>query len=212
MRQNDLAIDTLFLLDMNTKTSLKKKYSTDLRSLTLSPLENPLLEPQTVKTRRKLVKSGRSEDLVNPATGEITGVAAIHQIEEKDDAEFVKVFGAGVAAAYELGKTAQRVFQVVLDQYQRTPMSKGYADSIELFWYGDGIEGRDVGMSEYTFKRGLRELLDKGFLYPKTPVSFWVNPALFFKGDRVLFIKEYRRKKPTENDGLEARSQDRLVD
>ena len=103
MCQNDLAIDTLFLLDMNTKTSLKKKYSTDLRSLTLSPLENPLLEPQTVKTRRKLVKSGRSEDLVNPATGEITGVAAIHQIEEKDDAEFVKVFGAGVAAAYELG-------------------------------------------------------------------------------------------------------------
>ena len=91
-------------------------------------------------------------------------------------------------------------------------MSKGYADSIELFWFGDGIEGRDVGMSEYTFKRGLRELLDKGFLYPKTPVSFWVNPALFFKGDRVLFIKEYRRKKPTENDGLEARGQDRLVD
>ena len=62
MRQNDLAIDTLFLLDMNTKTSLKKKYSTDLRSLTLSPLENPLLEPQTVKTRRKMVKSRRSED------------------------------------------------------------------------------------------------------------------------------------------------------
>ena len=58
-------------------------------------------------------------------------------------------------------------------------------------------------MSEYTFKRGLRELLDKGFLYPKTPSSFWVNPALFFKGDRVLFIKEYRRRKPTEKEKLE---------
>ena len=117
---NDRAISLLNLLDMATK----KKYSTDLRKLTPSPTENPLLEPQQVRTKRRLVKSGRSEDLVNSATGEITGVAAIHQIEERDDAGFVKVFGAGVAAAYELGKTAQRVFQVVLDQYQRTPMSR----------------------------------------------------------------------------------------
>lgn len=175
----------------------KKKYSTDLRRLVPSPTVNPLLELQTVKTRRRLVKSGRSEELVNPATGEISGVAAIHQIEERDDAEFVKVFGAGVAAAYELGKTAQRVFQVVLDQYQRTPMSRGFADAVDLYWFDDGIEGRDVGMSVYTFKRGLRELLDKSFLYPKTPTSFWVNPALFFKGDRVLFIKEYRRRSVT---------------
>ena len=186
------------------------KPKTHLDKLQYSPTENPLLEPQQVKTKRRLVKSGRSEDLVNSVTGEITGVAAIHQIEERDDAEFVKVFGAGVAAAYELGKTAQRVFQVVLDQYQRTPMSRGYADAIELFWFGNGIEGRDVGMSEYTFKRGLRELLDKGFLAPKTPSSFWVNPALFFKGDRVLFIKEYRRRKPTAQDELEARGQQRL--
>jgi hypothetical protein len=195
---------------MNSKTGAKKKYSTDLRKLVPSPTVNPLLEPQTVKTRRRMVKSGRSEDLVNPATGEIIGVAAIHQIEERDDAEFVKVFGAGVAAAYELGKTAQRVFQVVLDQYQRTPMSRGFADAVDLYWFGDGIEGRDVGMSEYTFKRGLRELLDKSFLHPKTPSSFWVNPSLFFKGDRVLFIKEYRRKVPTRRDELEAAGQQRI--
>lgn len=198
------------LLDMNSKTVAKRKYSTDLRKLVPSPTVNPLLEPQTVKTRRRMVKSGRSEELVNPATGEISGVAAIHQIEERDDAEFVKVFGAGVAAAYELGKTAQRVFQVVLDQYQRTPMSRGFADAVDLYWFGDGIEGRDVGMSEYTFKRGLRELLDKSFLYPKTPSSFWVNPSLFFKGDRVLFIKEYRRKVPTSRDELDAAGQKRV--
>lgn len=170
---------------------------TNLAKLAYSPTINPLIEPQQLKTKRRLVKSGRSEDLVNPATGEITGVAAIHQIEERDDAEFVKVFAAGVTASYDLTKTAQRVFQVVLDLYQRTPMTRGYADSIELFWFGEGIEGRDVGMSEYTWNRGLRELLDKRFIAPKTPSSYWVNSALFFKGDRVLFIKEYRRKSAT---------------
>lgn len=188
----------------------KRKYSTDLRKLVPSPMVNPLLEPQTVKTRRRLVKSGRSEELVNSATGEISGVAAIHQIEERDDAEFVKVFGAGVAATYELGKTAQRVFQVVLGQYQQTPMSRGFAEAVELYWFDDGIEGRDVGMSEYTFKRGLRELLDKSFLYPKTPTSFWVNPSLFFKGDRVLFIKEYRRRKPNVQEEFEACGQQKI--
>ena len=190
---------------MSEKLSLKA-----MKSEMMSPLINPLVEPQQLKTRRRLVRSGRSEDLVNQATGEISGVAAIHQIEERDDAEFVKVFAAGVAATYDLTKTAQRVFQVVLDQYQRTPMSRGYADSVELFWFGSGINGRDAGMSERTWMRGLKELLEKRFLYPKTTSTYWTNPALFFKGDRVLFIKESRRRKPTEQETLEAAGQQRL--
>jgi hypothetical protein len=192
------------------------KPKSDLSKLPYSPQINPLVEPQGVRTKRRYVKSGRSDELINAATGEVHGVAAIHQIEERDDAEFVKVFAAGVAASYDLTKTAQRVFQVVLDRYQRTPMSGGYADAVELFWFGDGIEGCDVGMSEYTFKRGLRELLDKRFLHPKTASGFWVNPALFFKGDRVMFIKEYVRKRSSADQAhretLEKRGQRRLVD
>lgn len=170
------------------------KPMTNLRTMQPSPLVNPLLVPQQIQTKRRYVKSGRTEDLVNAETGELVGVAAIHQIEEKDDIEFVKVFAAGMSAAYELSKTAQRVFQVVLFQYQKTPMSKGFADHINLYWFDDGIDGRVVDMTERTFQRGLRELLDKRFLYPKDSVSYWTNPALFFKGDRVLFIKEYRRR------------------
>lgn len=192
------------------------KPETALNKLDYSPAVNPLVEPQQVRTKRRYVKSGRSEDLINPATGEVSGVATIHLVEERDDAEFVKVFAAGVAASYDLTKTAQRVFQVVLDQYQRTPMAGGYADAVELFWFGTGIEGRDVGMKEDTFKKGLRELLDKRFLYPKSPSSFWVNPALFFKGDRVMFIKEYRRKVSGEDqrkrEALEKRGQQRLAE
>jgi hypothetical protein len=174
---------------------MDQKMSFNLRKLNYSPTVNPLLEPQQITTKRRYVRSGRGEDLINTSTGEITAVVTIHQVEERDDAEFVKVFAAGVAASYELTKTAQRVFQVVLDQYQRTPMSRGFADYVNLFWFDDGIEGRSVGMSEKTFQRGLKELLEKRFISPKDTVSFWTNPALFFKGDRVLFIKEYRRRK-----------------
>lgn len=178
-----------------------------LRDLQYSPNVNPLMEPREIKVKKRWVKSGRTEDLVNPATGEIAGVAAIHQVEERDDAEFVKVFAAGIKAIYELSRTAGRVFQVVLDQYQREPMSKGFADTLYLAWFDGGLSGQDVGMSESTFNRGMRELVDKGFIYPRMPGVYWVNPSMFFKGDRVLFIKEYRRRKSiagTENAALDA--------
>lgn len=190
------------------------KPKTHLDKLNYSPLVNPLMEPQVVKTKRRLVKSGITQDLTNAVTGEVAGVSAIHQYEERDDAEFVKIFASGVAASYDLSKTGQRVFQVVLEQYQKTPMTRGFAESVDLFWFNDGIDGCSVGMSQDTFKKGLRELLDKGFLYPKTPTSYWTNPALFFKGDRVLFIKEYRRKRSSSNmtSELESQGQQRLLD
>lgn len=190
--------------------------SINLRSLDYSPTVNPLVEPQEIRSKRRYVRSGSLEELVNTTTGEIEKVSAIRDVRELDDAEFVKVFAAGVTATYGLTKTAQRVFQVVLDQYQRTPMSGGYADAVNLFWFGNGIEGRDVGMSEKTFQRGLKELLANKFLAPKDSASFWVNPALFFKGDRVVFIKEYRRKKAADDqvrrEELEANGQQRILE
>lgn len=187
----------------------------NLKKLHYSPTINPLVEPQEIRSKRRYVKSGNLDELVNARTGEVEKVSAIRDVRELDDAEFVKVFAAGVSATYDLTKTAQRVFQVVLDQYQRTPMKGGYADSVNLFWFGDGIEGRDVGMSEKTFQRGLKELLAKRFLAPKDSASFWINPALFFKGDRVVFIKEYRRKRAADDqtmrEELEAQGQQRLT-
>ena len=72
----------------------------------------------------------------------------------------------------------------------------GFVDAIYLAWFDDGLSGQKLDMSEKTFQRGLKELLERGFLSPKAPNLFWVNPALFFRGDRVLFLKEYRRIKP----------------
>ena len=106
----------------------------DLRRLPYSPDKNPLMDPQEVKTRHRRIRSSRGDELMNTATGEISHVSAIHQIEELDESQFVKIFPAGVAAAYGLTKTAQRVFTAVLEQYQRTPMRGGFADYVTLFW------------------------------------------------------------------------------
>jgi hypothetical protein len=164
-----------------------------LKSLTYSADQNPLLKQNSIEIKKRRVQTGIREDLADPATGQVR-VSAIHEIIEKDDAEFVKVFADGVKAAFGLSRTAYKVFQLVLVKYQEEPMVGGYADSVYLAWFDGGLSGKDVGMSDRTFQTGLRELLSKNFLAPRLPNVFWVNPSLFFKGNRVLFVKEYVRK------------------
>ena len=91
-------------------------------------------------------------------------------------------------------------------------MTGGYADSISLCWFDDGLNGEKIGMTDRTFQNGLKGLLNKEFLSPKLRDQFWVNPSLFFKGDRVAFITEYRRTKKSEQDKLEDAGQQRLID
>ncbi|MGF7001248.1 hypothetical protein [Paraburkholderia sp. GAS32] len=183
----------------------------NLRYLEFSPNVNPLMETRAIAIKRRYVDSGVRRELMD-SDGVVQAAAVIRNIEEKDDAEFVKVFAAGVAASYDLTRTGQRVFQAVLGEYQGTPMQGGFADAVYLSWFGDGLSGKDVGMSEKTFQRGLRELLGKGFLAPKLPNVYWVNPALFFKGDRVMFIREYRRRSSNQAKAaeLEKQGQQRL--
>jgi len=180
----------------------------NLRKLEFSPKVNPLVQPQQITLRKATVRAGRSDNLVNQQTGEIEAVSTIYRVVEKDDAEFVKVFAAGVAASYDLTKTAQRVFTAVLRVYEETPMRGGYVDFLDLYWFDGGLCGQDINMSEKTFQRGIKELLAKSFLAPRLHNSYWVNPSLFFKGDRVRFIREFVRKtKETDT-----RQQDMLND
>jgi hypothetical protein len=180
-------------MEMTTDTALKEF---DLRSLPFSPDQNPFVRGSQIRTETKLIrtKGAEKKSLMDADTGEVIGASLIHTFEEKDEEHFVKIFAEGVKAAFELSRTAARVFQVVLGAYQREKMTGGFSDSISLFWFGDGIDGHSIGMSEFTFRRGLKELLSKGFLFPRKPNEYWVNPALFFKGNRVAFLKEYRLK------------------
>lgn len=178
---------------MTDKVTLRK-HKPSIRELKsdYSPRVNPLVVPGEIKTTSKRVRVGMS-DTMSEETGEIVSRTNIMVIEEKDNENFVKVFADGVAASYDLNPAARRVFMAVLREYELVPMTGGFVDAINLPWFGDGLCGKDIGMSKRTFNRGFAELIEKRFISPKTPETYWVNPNLFFKGDRVQFIKEYRR-------------------
>lgn len=179
----------------------------NLRRLDYSPLDNPFMAGAEIQTKTKTVRTRAApRDLMDPETGEVVGATIIHTIEERDEEHFVKVFADGVRAAFDLTRTGARVFNAVLTEYQSAKMTGGYADSLTLFFFDNGLNGRAIDMSEKSFQRGLKELLAKGFLSPKAPNQFWVNPALFFKGDRVTFAREYRLKAASaqlERDGVQ---------
>ena len=52
-----------------------------------------------------------------------------------------------------------------------------------------------VKLSQATFTRGIRELIDKGFVAPTDAVAwYWLNPDYMWNGDRLAFVREYRKK------------------
>ncbi len=172
-------------------TAAKPKFH--LKRLPFSPSVNPLADEFVMKTRTKLVRTGGVREMVDTKTGEVNSAVIIEE-QELDDIHFVKVFTAGIRAAFGLSLTGSRVFQAILEVYQNQPLTGGYADSIYLHYFDGGLDGRAIDISERTYRRGLVELLENGFIYPRGDSMFWVNPNLFFRGDRATFIKSYRRK------------------
>jgi hypothetical protein len=193
-------------------TNITPKFN--LKKLPFSPTINPLAEGFSMTTKRKRVQTGGVQRLAD-SHGEIHDAVIVEE-EELDDLHFVKVFTAGIRAAFGLTLTGSRVFQAILDVYQKEPMSGGFVDSIYLHFFDGGLSGSKIDLSDRTFRRGLHELLERGFIYPRGESLYWVNPNLFFRGNRATFIKSYRRKSTNDEqrrrEELEARGQQRLAE
>lgn len=179
----------------------KKRYET-----------NPLLQPRELAFKEKTVKVGSSRDLIDPETGEVHAVNAIYQRRVVDSERYAKIYLDGVGKTFGLSKAAQRVFQIILQLCKK--------DSDQLYLSFMAVQKVEDAMQERTYQRGLRELLEAGFIaYSDMPNMFWINVHLFFNGDRVRFITEYVRAEETKGgadqahrEALEARGQLRIED
>lgn len=167
--------------------------------------KNPLVNPRELVMKERTVKVGSARELVDTSTGEISNVNAIYQRKIVDSERFAKIYLDGLAKTFGITKTAQRVFQSILKLCEKD------VDSIWLNFML--ISKHDPDMPESTFYRGLKELLSHEFIaHSDVPNKFWINPHLFFNGDRVRFITEYVKQKNTTQDASEANGQARLID
>lgn len=174
--------------------SNKKTYYTT-RSEVIPSRENPWAKElaHTIKKGGKVTGfAAASHSLVNTATGEVAGDMAVIGVQRVvDKEEFVKFFGAGIEEVFDLSKPAKDLFRSILKAYLA---AKNQPDQLYINY--DVIKD-DYGYdkSRPTYNNGLNELCVKGFLAPveKRDNLYWVNPHLFYKGDRIRIVKEYVR-------------------
>jgi hypothetical protein len=143
-----------------------------------------------VQTRTKRVTNKRGDMmLVSSETGEIQApIAGFWEAEEVDAAKFVKLFVNGVRALAELSNAGARVFELLYIEMQNN------VGRDQVFLSYMGLDHRQRAISRSTFARGLAELIDKRFIAAMPAVGkYWVNPDFIWNGDRLAFVKEYRR-------------------
>jgi hypothetical protein len=156
---------------------------------------NPFLTNAVTNTkqggRRISNKDGNRMMVVSESTGEVLAPAGFWQYEEVDKTQFVKLYVNGVKAFKELTNAGTKVFEVLYLEIQKNiGKDKIYMSYTQL---DHGI----TPMSEATFNRGMKELVEKAFLAATPSVSwYWLNPDFVWNGDRLAFVKEYR-KAPT---------------
>ncbi len=152
---------------------------------------NPSVPMADIKARSKRfhVPGGKAAVIVDHSSGEIKGIGGMGfwWEEEVDTSRFVKLFLDGIKQAAGLSKTGMQVFELVYHEMRANPGS----DEIKLNQY----LARDHHMSDRTYQRGVRELLEKEFLY-RSPSDgvFFVNIRFMFNGDRLAFVRTYHLK------------------
>lgn len=155
---------------------------------------NPFMQGTAIKTKTRRVTNKRGDMmLVNANTGEVQApIAGFWEAEEVDSTKFIKLFVNGVKALAELTNAGTRVFELLYIEMQNN-IGK---DQIYLSY--SGLDKNLKTISRSTFSRGLAELIEKRFIAAMPAVGwYWVNPDFIWNGDRLAFVKEFR-KAPTK--------------
>jgi hypothetical protein len=173
--------------------------------------ENPFIPSLSTRTRRITNKRGDMM-LVSSGTGEIqSSVAGFWEAQEVDTSKFVKLFVNGVKGLKGLTSAGTRVFEVL---YLRVQDNIG---KDQVFMAFSSVDQHITQMSKPTYNRGMREIIKKGFI-ASTPTQgwYWLNPSYVWNGDRLAFVKEYRKasgSKPKAidlNDEKELRNEEQI--
>lgn len=146
---------------------------------------------QISKPRRTRLGTEQKGLVIDEGTGEILGRggAVMYEWEEVDKERFVKLFLSGLKQASGLSKAGLSIFEVVYNQVRESPNS----DKVELSFYT--ASKHIAGLNDRTYQRGLRELLEKEFLY-RSPSDgvFFINIRYLFNGDRLAFVRGFHVK------------------
>lgn len=160
---------------------------------------NPFVQNALTNTKqgakRITNKAGNQMMVVNEGTGEIVAPAGFWQYQEVDQTQFVKLYVNGVKAFKDLTNAGAKVFAVLYLKVQEN-IGKDF-----LYLSFVEVNQAEAPMSKATFMRGMRELIEKGFIAESVAQNrYYLNPDYIWNGDRLAFVKEYRKVQTISRD------------
>ncbi len=156
-----------------------------------SPFIKKLLEIQVTK-KRKII-AGKSPDLIiDGNTGEVQG-HQVFAINQKVDTEtFTKVFAEGFRSIIPLSKSGREVFGFI------TSIVKPNKDSV--IFEMDECKEYTGYKTDKPILKGLAELIEFELIArSKYHYRYFINPCMFFNGNRFTLIKSYQLDTTLDN-------------
>lgn len=157
---------------------------------------NPFLDTLVVNSKNRIISKGRNADkaIINTTTGEFADETLFIALQKEVDKEhFVKIFQSQLKIIFDLSAKTLKVLSYL--------MSVATFDDQILFKVNDCLKYTGY-TSRNTVTQAIAELLEKEIIARGyAPHLFYINPTVFYKGDRIVLLTEYRKvKKKTIED------------
>lgn len=152
---------------------------------------NPFLRGFRVPLKHK--RTGMTVDphaLVNLTTGQASSAAEVVKSYVVDAERFLKVFRAQMSLFFELSAPGVKVLTAVWMAVSDDAENKA---QIYLSERIAASYAKKAGseLSRATYFRGRKELIERGIIAPSGEMNlYWLNPAVFFNGDRLRLVLE----------------------
>ena len=161
--------------------------------------ENPFLNETAYHIERgeKVILMGNKDKdlMIDKETGDVQAHSVFAKRVKIDKAQFAKIYLGSLAAWFDLSKTGIRMFTYIVQ------MLKPNSDTFMLN-YKKCMEQTGY-KSKKSITSGLKELIENKFIARgENQYIYFINPTIFFNGDRITFLERYEIKKEKEQKKL----------
>lgn len=167
---------------------------------------NPFLPATMVhveKGEKTLLFGQKNPDLIIDSDSQVKGHSLFARKVTVDKAKFMKIFMSGLTNWFDLSKPAIKVFAYIAETLEPNRDSVDF--SLEKCKTFTGFKAQKTILS------ALAELAANQFIARGPhPYKYFINPTIFFNGDRLTFIEQYELEKTTEQKKADGRQLDLL--
>lgn len=153
------------------------------------------------KGEKTLLFGQKNPDLIIDSDSQVKGHSLFARKVQVDKAKFMKVFMTGLSNWFDLSKAGIKVFAYIANQVE--PNRDTFIFDIEDCRSFTGYK------ADKMIYGGLAELAENRFIARGSAFNiYYINPTIFFNGDRLTFIEQY--EVATETKKVEGKQLDLL--